>query len=135
MRPQRRLLVADGTEVDVARFRGERRVAPARFDEGADAEAGAGPEDDLGPARAERRRPDRARPFPRNCGQRQRLGLEIVEQQPLAEAEPARRLGTVDQPGRVGEPERAPVDRPGAADDDRTRPPAEIGDRRLDRLD
>ena len=54
-------------------------MAPVRFDEGADAEAGAGSEDDLGPARAEGRRPDRARPFPRDRGQRQRLGLEIVE--------------------------------------------------------
>ena len=54
MRPQRALLVAYRTEIDVARLRGQRRVATARVDQRADAEAGAGPEDDLGPARRRR---------------------------------------------------------------------------------
>ncbi len=69
------------------------------------------------------------------AGSDKRLRLEIVEQQPLSEAEPPRRLGAVHHPGRVGELELAPVDRPGAADEQRARPRAERGDRRLGRFD
>ena len=109
-------------------------MTAAGVDQRADAEPGARPEDHLRRAAAEVERADPARPTFGNRGQRQRLRLEVVEQQALREAELGRRSGAVHHPGRVGELEPAIDDRAGAAGDDRTRPGAEPRDRRLDRF-
>ena len=93
-----------------------------------------GSENDLRPLAAELERPDPPHPGFRDRRQRQRLRLEVVEQQPLAKARAARRLRPVHHPGRVGELKGPPDDRPGAADDHRARARPELGRRRLDRL-
>jgi hypothetical protein len=130
-RPQRALLLADRAEVDMAGLGGKRRMTTGRVDQRADAEAGAGAKNHLWSARFEWDRADLPRPALGNGRQRQRLGLEIVEQQALGQAKPARRLGAVDHPRRIGQLEPAPVDRSGAADDERARALAVRGDRRL----
>ena len=110
-------------------------MTAGRLDQRANPETGSGTENHLRARSAETDRTDRPRPALRDRRQRQGLRLEIVEQQPLGEAEPPRRLGAVHHPRRIGELEPAPVDRPGAADENRTRPRAERSDRRLGGFD
>ena len=102
------------------------------LDQRGDAEAGAGSEDDARAVAPVRERADLPRPVGGNGRQRQRLRLEIVEQQPAFEFQLARDLAPVDVPGRVGELQLAVDDRPRAAGDDRARPGGEFWQRRFD---
>ena len=55
MRPDRRFFVVDRPEIGMAGLRGERRMAPGRLDQRADAKAGARPQNDLRPGAGEKR--------------------------------------------------------------------------------
>ena len=105
-----------------------------RLDERRDAESGAGAENDARPLRAKGDGTDLARPPVGDRRQRQRLRLEIVEQQPAGELQPLGDLAPVDMPGRIRELQFAVDNRPGAAGDRRAWPRGEFGQDRLDRV-
>ena len=63
---------------------------------------------------------DRTRPVPGQMRQGDRLRLEIVEQQALAQAERVCDLPAVQRPVRIGHAHRAALDRPCCADEQGT---------------
>ncbi len=81
-----------------------------------------------------RQRADLPRPVRGNRRQRQRLRLEIVEQQAAVELQVARDLAPIDVPSRVGELQLAVDDRAGAAGDDRARSGRKFREGGFDRL-
>ena len=136
MRPQFFLHRAQRPKIDMPALTRNGGEAPVHLDQRRKAQTRARPQHKPGAARRECRGFFADLPHVSGRQDRQAIGqsLEVIEDQPLFEAQLHRRIGAVDQPVRVGELEETPRCGTGGADDHRAgrnRQPADHGARRL----